>query len=222
MFSPSAQAVYIQLAVIGKALSNPVRLHLLELLEQGERSVDELARAADARLQNTSAQLQQLLAANLVTARREGTRVYYRLAGADVSTFLGQLQDLADRRVTSLATAVTEHVGAVDQLRPIAGDELEAHLDDPAVVVVDVRPATEYVAGHVPGAVSIPSEQLRDRIDELPGDARIVAYCRSRYCVLAPDAVRLLHQHHRGARPLHGGFSEWRRAGRALHTGDRP
>ncbi|GAA1686281.1 metalloregulator ArsR/SmtB family transcription factor [Fodinicola feengrottensis] len=212
------EPVYAQLARVGKALSSPVRLRLLDLLDQGERSVEQLADDAGVGLKNTSAQLQQLRAAHLIVARRDGNRVLYRLADRDVSTFLGQLQDFAAHRLADLRDAVGELLEEPAEWAPVTAEELQRQLDNPAVLVVDVRSAAEYAAGHLPGAISVPGRQLRDRLDDLPVDREIVAYCQGPYCVASPQAVRLLREHGRRARSLAGGATRWRRTGQPLET----
>ncbi|NJP94403.1 metalloregulator ArsR/SmtB family transcription factor [Nonomuraea sp. FMUSA5-5] len=207
------EPIYAQLARVGKALASPVRLRLLDVLDQRERTVEELARAAGIPLKNTSAQLQQLRAAHLVTSRREGTRVFYRLADERVSRFLGELQAFAGGRLAELRDAVRARLGG---LEGVTAEELAARLEDPGTVVVDVRPPADYAAGHVPGAISVPMEELRGRLDELPVGAEIVAYCGGPYCVLSPEAVRLLRAHGYDARPLDGGLLGWRRAEKPL------
>ncbi|MEV0384262.1 metalloregulator ArsR/SmtB family transcription factor [Nonomuraea sp. NPDC050643] len=207
------EPIYEQLARVGKALSSPVRLRLLDVLDQRERTVEELAQAAEIPLKNTSAQLQQLRAAHLVTSRREGTRVYYRLTDERVSRFLGELQGFAHDRLADLRDAVRSRLGA---LEGVTADELARRLADPGTVVVDVRSATDYAAGHVPGAISVPLSDLRDHLDDLPKEAEIVAYCGGPYCVVSPEAVRLLREHGYAARPLDGGFLGWRRGEKPL------
>lgn len=202
------EPVYAQLARIGKALSSPVRLRLLDLLDQREYSVEELAEEAGVALKNTSAQLQQLRAAHLIAARRDGNRMLYRLADDAVPAFLGHLQDFAAGRLADLRDSVTDLLG---ELEPVTADELQERLDE--VVVVDVRRADDYAAGHLPGAVSIPLRELRDRLAELPAGREIVAYCSGPYCVASPNAVRLLRDHGREARSLAGGATHWRRTG---------
>lgn len=204
------EPVYQQLARIGKALSNPVRLRLLDVLDQRERTVEELAEAAGVPLKNTSAQLQHLRAAHLVTSTKDGTRVRYRLADERVSRFLGDLQAFAHGRLADLRGAVQEHLGV---LEGVTADELASRLADPGTVVIDVRSASAYDEGHVPGAVSVPLSDLECRLDELPADARIVAYCGGPYCVVSPRAVRLLRERGFDARPLDGGLIGWRRSG---------
>ncbi|MEU8035508.1 metalloregulator ArsR/SmtB family transcription factor [Streptosporangium sp. NPDC049078] len=213
------EPIYRQLARIGRTLASPVRLRLLDVLDQRERTVEQLSEAADIPLKNTSAQLQQLRAAHLVTSRRDGTRIYYRLADERVSRFLGELQDFAAERLADLREAVSEHLGEVAVLEAVTAEELAGRLTDPDIVIVDVRSAADHALGHVPGAVSVPLAELRDRLDELPGDVEIVAYCGGPYCVVSPEAVRLLRDHGFRARPLDGGLARWRRTGNRLQTG---
>ena len=212
-------ALYEQFARVGKALANPARLELLDLLAQGERSVEELAAAAQMKLSNTSAQLRMLAGAGLVGSRRDGVRVYYRLADESVSALIGQVQDFAAARLAEAEQAARGYLGDVAALEPVAQDELSRRLRDGQVLVLDVRPAAEYAAGHIPGAVSVPHDQLAARLAELPAGADIVAYCRGRYCVFAPDAVRLLRARGFPARPLDGGLPAWRLAGLPVATG---
>jgi rhodanese-related sulfurtransferase/DNA-binding MarR family transcriptional regulator len=206
-------ALYEQFARVGKALANPARLELLDLLAQGERSVENLATAARMKTSNTSAQLHTLAAAGLVAARRDGVKVYYRLTDPGVSALIGQVQDFAASRLAGAEHAARSYLGDVAALEPVAQDELARRLRDGQVLVMDVRPEAEYAAGHIPGAVSVPHDQLAARIAELPAGTDIVAYCRGRYCVFAPDAVRLLRARGFSARPLEGGLPGWRLAG---------
>jgi rhodanese-related sulfurtransferase len=212
-------AMYEQFARAGKALANPARLELLDLLAQGERSVEELAAAAAMKVSNTSAQLRALARAGLVASRRDGVRIYYRLADQNVSAFVGRVQDFAASRLADAEQAARSYLGDVAALEPVARDELARRLHDGQVLVLDVRPGAEYAAGHIPGAVSMPHDQLAARLAELPQDADIVAYCRGRYCVFAPDAVRLLRARGFSARPLEGGLPDWRHAGLPVTTG---
>lgn len=210
------EPIYAQLARIGKALANPVRLRLLDLLDHREFTVEQLSTEAGVGLKNTSAQLQQLRAANLVTSRKDGTKVLYRLADPRVSAFLGRYQDFAAQRLADLRDAVADHLGDPSVLEPVTADELHARLDDPNIVVLDVRSAAEFDGGHVPGALSMPMQTLRDRLDELPRAATVVAYCQGPYCVVSPDAVRLLREHGYRAHTLDAGFTGWARAGHVL------
>ena len=206
-------AMYEQFARVGKALANPARLELLDLLAQGERGVEELAAVAGMKVSNTSAQLRALAAARLVTTRRDGVRVCYRLADEEVAAFAGLVQEFAASRIAEAERAARGYLGDVAALEPVARDELFRRLRDEEVLVLDVRPAAEYAAGHIPGAINVPHDQLAARLSELPAGADIVAYCRGRYCVFAPDAVRLLRAHGFSARPLAGGLPDWRLAG---------
>jgi rhodanese-related sulfurtransferase/DNA-binding transcriptional ArsR family regulator len=211
-------ALYEQFARIGKALAHPARLELLDLLAQGERSVEALAAGTGMRTGNTSAQLQQLRAARLVTTRKDGTRVYYRLVDDDVAAFTTALKTLAHHRLAEVDAAAGAYLGDRDSMTPVTRTQLAARLNDGETSVLDVRPSPEYAAGHIPGAYSIPLDELTDRIPELPQDTEVVAYCRGPYCVLAPDAVRLLVQAGYRAHPLEDGLPEWRLAGYPIDT----
>jgi rhodanese-related sulfurtransferase len=206
-------ALYEQFARVGKALANPARLELLDLLAQGERSVEDLAGTARMKVSNTSAQLRMLAAAGLVAARRDGVKVHYRLADPGVAALTGQVQDFAAARLAEAEHAARGYLGDVAALEPVAQDELARRLCDGQVLVLDVRPEAEYAAGHIPGALNVPHDQLAARLAEIPGGTDIVAYCRGRYCVFAPDAVRLLRARGFSARPLDGGLPGWRLAG---------
>ena len=212
-------AMYEQFARAGKALANPARLELLDLLAQGERSVEELAAAAAMKVSNTSAQLRTLAGAGLVASRREGVRIYYRLADDEVADLVGRVQDFAASRLADAEQAARSYLGDVGALEPVAREELLRRLHDGQVLVLDERPEAENAAGHIPGAVSMPHDQLAARLAELPQGADIIAYCRGRYCVFAPDAVRLLRAHGYAARPLRGGMPDWRHAGLPVAAG---
>jgi len=212
--APSAEkrALFEQLARVPKALAHPARLELVDLLAQGERSVEALAAATGAGVTTVSAQLQELRRANLVATRREGTHVYYRLAGDDVLRLAASLRDFAARRLGDVEAAARDYLGDDGDVEAIDRAELRRRVAAGDVLVVDVRPAVEYHAGHIRGAVSVPVDDLEHRLDELPTDVEIVAYCRGPYCVFAHDAVRILHRHGRRARRLSGGWPEWRLA----------
>ncbi|NKZ05464.1 ArsR/SmtB family transcription factor [Actinomadura latina] len=213
----SKAQLYEAFAVGGKALASGKRLELLDLLAQGERTVEALATAAGLNLTTASANLQTLKQAGFVTARREGVRIHYRLAGDDVAQLLALLRKVTDAHQPAVPAARDAYLGE-DGGPEIGREELRARAGD--VVVLDVRPVTEYLAGHIPGAVSIPVGELADRIDELPADTEIVVYCRGEYCVLAYDAVRLLTDRGRRAIRLDDGMLEWRLAEMPVDAGD--
>jgi rhodanese-related sulfurtransferase/DNA-binding transcriptional ArsR family regulator len=203
-------ALLAQFARVGKAMASPVRLELLDLLAQAERSVEVLAAAAGLPVGNTSAQLRALHAAGLVTSRREGTRVFYRLAGDDVAALYRALREVARARLPDAEAARAAYLGSDLPAEPVSRRELLRRARTGEVLVIDVRPAEEYAAGHIPSAVSIPLGDLPARLGALPSGTEIVAYCRGAYCVLARDAVRLLHSHGLAARHLDHGMLEWR------------
>jgi rhodanese-related sulfurtransferase/DNA-binding transcriptional ArsR family regulator len=202
--------LFDSLARVGKALGSGKRLELLDLLAQGERSVEHLATAAGLGLSTCSAHLQTLRQAGLVATRRDGTKIHYRLAGPDVAALYALLRDVAGARSTAAAAARDAYLGPADT-EAVDRDELRRRLAAGDVIAVDVRPAEEYGAGHIPGAVSIPLDQLAERITELPADVEVVAYCRGAYCVLSHEAVRLLTDHGHRAVRLADGMLEWRR-----------
>ncbi len=212
-------ALFEQFARVGKALANPARLELLDLLAQGERSVEDLAGTAQMKVSNTSAQLRMLAGAGLVASRRDGVKIYYRLTDPGVTALIGQVQDFAASRLAEVEHAARDYLGDVAALEPVEQDELSRRMLGGQVLVLDVRPAAEYAAGHIPGALNVPHDQLAARLAELPGSTDIVAYCRGRYCVFAPDAVRLLRERGFSARPLEGGMPDWRLAGLPVTAG---
>jgi len=214
--------LYEQFARIGKAVANPKRIELLDLLCQGERSVDALADAASMGVANTSAHLRVLRESRLVDTRKDGTRVIYRLADEAVCEFFFSLRDLAGSRLAEVEQMTRDYFEATDRLIPVGRAELLARVDDSNVIVLDVRPGEEYEAGHIPGAISVPLDQLERRLSRLPKDAEIVAYCRGAYCVLAPQALELLHSHGLRARRLDGGLPEWRQDGLPVAVGTEP
>ncbi|MGH3160106.1 MAG: ArsR/SmtB family transcription factor [Streptosporangiaceae bacterium] len=167
------------------------------------------------KVSNTSAQLRALAGAGLVASRRDGVRIYYRLADQNVSALVGQVQDFAASRRADAEQAARSYLGDVAALKPVAQDELVRRMNDGQALVLDVRPEAEYAAGHIPGAVSM----SHARLAELPQGADIVAYCRGHYCVFAPDAVRLLRARGFSARPLEGGLPDWRHAGLPVTAG---
>ena len=213
--------LFEQYARVGKALSAPTRLDLLDLLAQGERTVDALAKAAGVGLSTASMHLQTLRAAGLVRTRKEGTRVHYRLSGDDVAGLYADLRDVALSHLADADRAAVAYLGGDDagEAEDVPREELLRRARTGQVVVLDVRPRHEYAAGHIPGAVSVPVEELEQRLAELPANVAVVAYCRGAYCVLAYDAVRLLTRHGRSARRLREGMLEWRLAGMPIQSG---
>lgn len=211
-------AMFDAIAVTGKALSSGKRLELLDLLAQGERSVDALARTAGLGLTTASAHLQTLRQAGLVATRREGTRIYYRLAGQDVAALYALLQQVARDHQAAAGQARTAYLGP-DDTDHLTRQELLDRVRAGTATVIDVRPAEEYAAGHIPGALSLPLDELQARLAELPDSAEIVAYCRGANCVLAHDAVRLLATRGRAARRLTDGMLEWRLNGLPVAAG---
>jgi rhodanese-related sulfurtransferase/DNA-binding transcriptional ArsR family regulator len=205
-------ALYDQFARVGKALASGKRLELLDLLAQGERDVASLAAAADLGMTTASAHLQTLRQANVITSRRDGTRVLYRLAGSDVADLYALLREVAQSHLPDVEVARAAYLGD-DGGQPVTRDELQRLAKTRRVTVLDVRPREEYAGGHIPGALSIPLDELAERLHELPDSKQIVAYCRGAYCVLAHDAVRLLIAHGRAATRLADGMLEWRLAG---------
>jgi rhodanese-related sulfurtransferase/DNA-binding HxlR family transcriptional regulator len=213
MASSDKQALFDALASVGSALGHGRRAELVDVLAQGERRVEDLAGAIGQSVANTSHHLQQLLRAGLVTTRREGTRVYYSLSGEDILALWLAMEQVAARHVAGIDALVEAYLGDRDGLEAITREQLADRLRDGDVVVVDVRPPEEYAAGHLPGAVNVPVAELPDRLDELPGGAQVVAYCRGPFCVSSDDAVRALRDAGRDALRLVDGFPEWAAAG---------
>jgi rhodanese-related sulfurtransferase/DNA-binding HxlR family transcriptional regulator len=203
-------ALFEAIAVMGKAFASPRRLELLDLLAQGPRNVDELASASGQSSANTSQHLQALHAAGLVSRRRDGLRVRYALAGDDVLALWLSMREASAARLAEVQRAAREYLGA--EVEAIGRDELMARMARGDVVLVDVRPAEEFEAGHIDGAQSIPIAELRQRLEELPTDREIVAYCRGPFCAYAHEAVRTLRSRGRVARRLEDGWPEWRLA----------
>ena len=206
--SPRKDALFEAIAVMGKAFASPRRLELIDLLAQAPRSVEELARASGQSNANASQHLQALHTAGLVTRSRDGLRVRYALAGDDVLGLWLALREASASRLAEVQRAAREYLG--DEVEAIGRDELIARLARGDVVLVDVRPAQEFNAGHIDGAQSIPIDELRRRLDELPGDREVVAYCRGPFCAYAHEAVRTLRAEGRPARRLDEGWPEWR------------
>ncbi len=212
-------ALHEQFARIGKAVASPKRIELLELLCQGERSVDALAQATRMGVTNTSQHLQVLKAAGLVETRREGTRIHYRAADERVCGLLSGLGVVARARLVEVERLARDYLEAPEELEPVTRQELLRRLSRRDVVVIDVRPVDEYEVAHIRGAISMPLPDLRRRLRELPKNALIVAYCRGPYCVLAPQALALLRARGFRARRLEDGLPEWRAAGLPIASG---
>lgn len=213
--------LFDRLAVVGKAFASAKRLELIDLLTQGERSVELLAQEAGLATTTASAHLQILKLAHVVTTRRDGTRIFYRLAGEDVATLYSALGAVARHHSAEVERALEAYLGtgALDEVELVSRDELRTRMRQGDVSVIDVRPAEEFAAGHIRGAASVPFGDLLDRLDELDSDVEVVAYCRGAHCVMAHDAVRLLHANGRRARRLEDGMLEWRIAGLPVATG---
>lgn len=210
--------LYDQFARIGRALGSPARLEILDLLAQGEKTVEQLAEHARLGIKNASAHLRALREARLVETRKEPPYVYYRLADPAVVRLLRDLQGLAEARLAEVEQISRLYFEEREQMEPVGAQELLRRLEEGAVTVLDVRPVDEYGAGHVRGAISIPIGQLERRLTELPQDRPVVAYCRGRYCVYALEAVEVLRRHGYQARRMEGGFPDWRLAGHPVGT----
>jgi rhodanese-related sulfurtransferase/DNA-binding transcriptional ArsR family regulator len=212
------QDVYEQLARVGKALGHANRLELLEFVAQGPRSVEDLANMARLSMANASKHLQELRKAGLVKARREGLRVFYEVAGPDVVDLQAALREVAETRLAEVDQLLRTYVTARDDLEPIPGAELLERARMGLVTVLDVRPPEEYAAGHLPGAVNLPVEDIARHLKQLPKGREVIAYCRGPYCLLSVDAVALLRKKGYKARRLEDGFPEWKAAGRPVET----
>jgi rhodanese-related sulfurtransferase/DNA-binding transcriptional ArsR family regulator len=214
--------LYGQFARIGKALSSPHRLEILELLAQSERTVDSLATEIGLSLANASQHLQALRQAALVDSRKDGLFVYYRLASPEVFELSKVLRTVAEGRLAELERLVHEHFGDRADAEAVPMAELLKRTRSKQIVILDTRPASEYVAGHIPGAISVPVDELKQRLQKLTKGKEYVAYCRGPYCVYADRAVELLKAHGRRARRLLDGFPEWRAAGLPVASGVQP
>jgi rhodanese-related sulfurtransferase len=205
--------LYGEFAVLGKALANPHRLELLDLLAQGERGVEELAKEAALSLANASAHLQVLRRARLVEAEKRGLNVVYRLAAPEVFQLWRKLRDVGSARLAEIDRLVENYFTDREELEAVDKEELLRLMAEEAVTVIDTRPEVEYEQGHIAAARSVPVEKLRRELAELPRDVEVVAYCRGPYCVFSDEAVRILHRNGFKARRLSEGFPEWRAAG---------
>ncbi|GGK76348.1 transcriptional regulator [Planomonospora parontospora subsp. parontospora] len=210
MSTHTMSTVLGEFARVAKAMANPVRLHLLDLLSQAERNVEDLAVAADVPIGNTSAQLKVLRDAGLVCSRREGTRIFYRLAGEDVTSLYATLRQVSQHRLPAAEALSAGRGGTARPAEVVTREEVLRKLWDGKTVLIDVRPTVEYASAHIPGAISIPLEELRSRMNEIPVGGEVIAYCRSAHCLLSREAVWLLRAHGRCARQLEEGMLEWR------------
>lgn len=216
--APHSEDLFAQFARIAGAMAAPSRLKILDRLCQGEQSVETLAQASGLSVANTSHHLRVLAEARLVTSRRASPQVYYRLADEAVCRFWFALRDLARDRLAEVDRAVAAYLAGEPDLTPVSRAELLSRLEAGDAVVLDVRPEAEFRAGHIPGAISVPMEELASHIADLPAGRQVVAYCRGPYCFLAVDAVRELRQRGFDARRLEDGMPEWRAAGLPVET----
>ena len=206
-------ALYQQLGRVAQALASGSRLQILEFVAQGERSVDALAAMAGLSVANTSKHLQALRQAGLVAARKEGLRVYYSLAGNDVVALISALRAVAEHRVAEVDRLVRLWLAHRDEMEAVPAVELLERAKKGLVTVLDVRPAAEYAAGHIPGAINVPLEKLESFLSKLPKRKEVVAYCRGPYCLMSFEAVDKLRKKGWRARRLENGLPEWRAAG---------
>lgn len=207
------KSIFEQLARIGKALSSANRLELLEFIAQGERSVEALAKVSGLSVANASQHLRQLRQAGLLNARKEGQYVYYRLADEAVVDLLGLLRGIAEGNLAEVEQLIRTYLVQKDDLEPVVCEDLLKRAREEMVTVLDVRPREEFDAGHLPNALNIPLQDLEKRLEELPADQEVVAYCRGPYCVLAFEAVSKLRENGYRARRLKNGYPEWKRGG---------
>jgi len=211
-----------QFAEVAKALGHSNRLDLLEMLAQGERAVEALARVSGLSVANTSQHLRVLARAGLVISRRDGVKIHYSLSGGDVIDLLGALRKTAERHIADVDRVIEGYFRERDSLEAISRNELLSRSRAGTVTVLDVRPAEEFANGHLPGAVNVPLPDLLNRLDEIPEGQDIIAYCRGPYCVLAFDAVAMLRKKGLSARRLQDGYPEWKAAGLPVEVGIDP
>jgi rhodanese-related sulfurtransferase/predicted transcriptional regulator len=210
---PAKDALFDAFASVAKALASGRRAEIVELLEQGERSVEQVAGGIDQSVANTSQHLRVLAGAGLVRSRRDGTRIHYRLASDRVAALWAALRDVAAEQVDAVEGLARAYLGDRDALESVGRDELARRMRAGEVVVWDVRPRLEYEAGHIAGARSVPLAELDDALEAIPRDVEVVAYCRGPYCVYADEAVRRLQAAGHRASRLEDGYPEWRRSG---------
>jgi rhodanese-related sulfurtransferase/DNA-binding HxlR family transcriptional regulator len=207
-------------ASVAKALGSGRRVEIVDVLAQGERSVEEVAGEIGQSVANTSHHLRALTQAGLLRSRRDGQRIIYRLTSDRVGELWAALRDVAATHVSDIDVLTDAYLGARDEVEQVTADELTRRLERGRAVVIDVRPAVEYAAGHIAGARSIPFDDLPATTDALPRGREVIAYCRGPYCVYADDAVRLLRSRGLKARRLDTGYPEWARAGRPVESAD--
>ena len=205
--------LFEQFARIGKALSSGKRLEMLEFLAQGERSVEQLAQMTGLSVANTSQHLQQLRQVGLVTARKEGLYVYYRIAGDGIVRLLATLRAVGEEHVADVDRLIKLFLDSRDSLEPVPAKELWQRVKQGLVTVLDVRPPEEYAQGHIRGAINVPVTELKKKLHQIPADQEVVAYCRGPYCLLAYEAVQVLRKKGIKARRLEDGYPEWKSAG---------
>jgi len=211
--------LFEQFAQVAKALSHPHKLELLELLAQGERSVEALAKVAGLTVANTSRHLQQLRRAGVITSRKEGLYVFYRVAGDDVIDLLRGLRRTAQRHISEVNDVIVGFFNDRDSLEAVSRRELLQRSKDGLVTVLDVRPTEEYENGHIPGALNVPLDEIEQHLANLPKEQDVIAYCRGEYCVLAFEAVAALRKKGFSARRLEEGYPEWKAAGLPVESG---
>jgi len=210
--------VFANLARVGMALSSPTRIEFLELLAQAERSVEQLATLTGTTVANTSQHLQKLRQAGLILGRKEGLYVFYRLAGDEVVGLLSAVGRVGEAYVADVERIIRLYFAEKDELEPVPAKELLERARKGLVTVLDVRPPVEFAAGHLPGAVNIPLQELKKRLKELPKRKEVIAYCRGPYCLMSYDAVALLRATGLKARRLEDGLPEWRQAGLPIES----
>ena len=210
---PDKTRLYEAIGRVATALGSAGRLQILEFVAQGERSVDALARMTGLSVANTSKHLQALRQAGLVNARKEGLRVYYSIAGDDVSLLLSSLRGVAEHRAADVEKLLQAWLAHRDELDPVPAREVLARLKNGLITVLDVRPAEEYAAGHLPGAINVPVDRLEKYLSKLPKRKEVLAYCRGPYCLMSVEAVEKLRRRGFKAKRLQNGYPEWRAAG---------
>ena len=215
------QLLYAQLAVVAKALGHGHRLEIMELLAQGERSVEALAERAGLSVANASQHLRLMRRAGLLASRRDGKHIFYRLSDPAALDLVAALHRVGERNLAEVRDIVGSYFRKRDALEPVSRTELARRLEDGLVTVLDLRPEDEFAAGHLPQAINIPLRELAGRLRSLRKSREVVAYCRGRYCVLAFEAVALLREHGFKVRRLEDGYPEWKAAGLPIALGEK-